>query len=121
MCGPLADWIAARIRERQKWLRLGTFDPDHVRDAIAGSHIATDGQSVVLGVEAPVVSSGAPAVNQAWFWHGEGRSFDMLAKHEASSPLPSMISVPWEHERREALMRALKTRGYRPLEIVMVQ
>ena len=114
-------WIADRIREKQEWLQLGGFDPAYVADAIAGSHVATDGRSVVLGVECPVVSSGAPAVNQAWFWHGEGNVWPLLDQHEASSELPSMISVPWKHQRREALVKALQRRGYNPFEINMVK
>lgn len=121
MGGELIDWIAERVRRKQQWLDLGNFDLEHVRGCISASHIATDGQSVVLGMERPVVSSDAPAVNQAWFWDGKQTSFSMLAKHEASSHLPSMISVPWKHDRREALMRALQRRGYRPFEINMVK
>ena len=114
-------WISERVRQKQQWLELGEFDPSYVADAIQSSNVVTDGKSVILGMECPIVSSGAPAVNQAWFWDGKQTSFNMLAEHEASSDLPSLISVPWKHERREALMRALQRRGYRPFEILMVQ
>ena len=114
-------WISERIREKQNWLGLGEFDPAYVADNIRGSNSLTDGRSVILGMERPVVSSDASAINQAWFWHGEGNVWPLLAAHEAASALPSWISVPWKHERREALMKALQHRGYRPFEVNMVK
>jgi hypothetical protein len=114
-------WMVESAREKHAWTGLGEFDPNYVARVIRGSVSHVKNKSLLVGVECPVAVSGEDAVNQVIFWDSDGSAWALLKAHEASSPLPSMISVPANHDRHDALVRALRMRGYRHLETQMVK
>lgn len=112
-------WMVDKSERRNRWLGIGPFDREHAANLARASRCFVDGEALLWGAEIPAVGSPEPAVNMVFYW--DGPAMGLLAEHEAQSDLPSGIMVPYHTERREALMRALKMRGYRPFETLMVK
>lgn len=114
-------WILERAKKRHEWLGLGEFDEASARALMEECHVIEDGKSLLCGAEMPSMGASNNALNVVVYWDTNGAAWDFLDKHESMSDLPSALFVPWKHERREALMRALRARGYEPHETLMVK
>ncbi len=114
-------WMLERARARQEWLGVGSFDDDYTLNIGRQCHTLTDGDAVLWGCEMPSTTSPDPALNYVLFWESDRNAWPLLDAHEAQSDLPSAVFVPSKHKRQEALMRALRMRGYAPHETLMVK
>lgn len=110
-----------RARAKQEWLGVGSFDDDYTLNVGRQCHTLTDGKSVLWGCEMPSTTSPEAALNYVLFWDSDRNAWPLLKAHEAQSDLPSAVFVPSKHKRQEALMRALRMRGYAPHETLMVK
>ena len=114
-------WMLAKAKAKHDWLGLGVFDPEHTKEVGRACRTFTDGKSVLWGCDMPSTTCPEPELNYVLFWDSETNAWPLLQAHEASSDLPSAVFVPSKHERQEALMRALRMRGYKPFETLMVK
>jgi hypothetical protein len=113
--------MLAAAKAKQEWLGIGSFDSEHTADVWRQSHVLTDGTGQLWGCEMPCTTSPEPALNYVLFWDSARNAWPLLKAHESSSDLPSAVFVPSKHKRQEALMRALRIRGYQPHETLMVK
>ena len=113
--------MLAAAKAKQEWLGVGSFDHDYTADVWRQSRVLTDGTGQLWGCEMPSTTSPDPALNCVLFWESDRNAWPLLKAHESSSDLPSAVFVPSKHERQEALMRALRIRGYEPHETLMVK
>ena len=99
----------------------GPLDVEHCSEIIRSCRSIVSEDGYVVGAEVPGMSSPEPILNHIISWHSKGSAWPLLEAHEKSSKLPTSLGVPSNHPRREALMRALRARGYREVETIMVQ
>jgi hypothetical protein len=114
-------WMLKAAKAKQEWLGVGSFDTEYTAGVWRDSRVFTDGSGQLWGCEMPSTTSADPALNYVLFWDSDRNAWPLLKAHEASSNLPSAVFVPSKHERQEALMKALRRRGYAPHETLMVK
>lgn len=98
------------------------YEPDAVLRLFEGCNCFVSDKGMIGGREVPLIHGDTPAVNMAAFWDStDGNAWNLLKAHEDTSDLPSAVSVVVNNERAAGIERALKIRGYQPVETLWVK
>lgn len=114
-------WIVRKCEQTHSYASLGRFCPETVAARASETTNFIKGESVLCGLEIPLLTTSEPAVNHVMMWHTSGDAWDFLKAHEAQSDLPSSVSVMFGHPRAAAIFRKLTAQGYQPVEMMMVK